>query len=356
MAFGTLSVTDLLATQRNTTVADIGEDTVYQAINASLMAGRDLLRQKYDAFVEMTTERLAAYGGPANGYMQDMDEFGRVDSQKVTAGANVGFPFIRVGDGVQWTYDYVQNADARELAANFTQIQARDVARYDLEIRKAIFNPTNYTFTDRFFDNVALGVKRLANADSDPLPVGPNGEQFNGATHTHYVGYASGSWVAADVSALITNVTEHFASGRVHLTINVAQESAVRAMANFTAYPDPRIVQANTAAYAGTNLTNNALINFNARDIGVFDAADVQVRPWVPANYYLAWMELPGYKVLRVRERRTGSFGLKLMAEYETFPLRARALANEYGVGCFNRVGAAAGYTGGSSYTAPTLT
>jgi hypothetical protein len=103
-------------------------------------------------------------------------------------------------------------------------------------------------------------------------------------------------------------------------------------------------------------LENNALINFNARNIGLFDAADVQVRPWVPANYYLAWMELPGYKVLRVRERRTGSFGLKLMAEYETFPLRARALANEYGVGVFNRVGAAVGYNGASSYTAPTLT
>jgi hypothetical protein len=354
MAYGTLSVSDLLATSRNTTVADIGEDRVYQAIDAALVAGRTLLRQKYDAFVEMTTERLAAYGGPAGMVMQDADEFGRADAQKVVAGANVGFPLFRTVIGVQWTSDYMQNASAQELAENFTATQTADVARYDLEIRKALFSPTNYTFTDRLLDNVSLSIKRLVNADSDPLPLGPNGETFNGATHTHYLG--TSALVAADVSGLITHVTEHFGTGQVHLTINVAQEAAVRAMPNFTAYPDPRIVQANTAAYAGTNLTNVALINFNSRDVGVFDAADVQVRPWVPAGYMLAWIDLPGYKVLRVRERRQGAFGLRLMADYDNFPLRARALYNEYGAAAYNRVGAAALDTTHASYTLPTLT
>jgi len=352
MAFGTLQISDLQKSN-NQTVAQLGESLVFEAINAALVAARFLLRQKYDSFVTPTTDRLRRYGGPDAMVMQKMDEFGRVDAQKMFTGSNVGFPIDRVGVGLQWTTDFLEEAMASELAEQFVGAQTADVKELDLQIRTALFSPVNYTFTDRLTDNVTLPVKALLNADSSTtgIPLGPNGEVFNGATHTHYLGTAA--FATADVAALILTVTQHFGGGQVKLAINQADEASIRAMTpNFQPFVDSRIHQPLTATYATGDLDT---FNFNNRDIGVFNAARVIVRPWVPATYMCVYMDNAEQKPLVLREKREGSFGLTLAAEYALYPLHARALRNTYGIGVFNRHSAAVLDTTHATYTLPAL-
>ena len=77
--------------------------------------------------------------------------------------------------------------------------------------------------------------KRLVNADSQPIPNGPNGEVFDAATHTHYDWLNSTAPTEAALLAAINDVVEHGHGGQVRLNINQAAETAVRGMASFVA-------------------------------------------------------------------------------------------------------------------------
>jgi hypothetical protein len=357
MSYGTLSVQDLLATQK--TIAEIGVDQVYLAIQMALDAHNSLLREKVNFLCESTTDRQRRYGGPDQMTMDEIDEFGTPDAQKIAAGQTVGFPLRLYGIAVQWTRKYFENAGANEFAAEFVATQDADVKNMDKQIRRAIFNPTNTTFVDRLVDNVTIYPKAFANADGAPLPVGPNGEVFNGATHTHYIGTTSGvlgSWSAADVQALIETVVEHYAMGSPKLLINRAQEAAVRGMSGFIPYQPVQVVPAITSAYVAPSsqaLDTQQLYN---RAIGIIgnQAAEVWVKPYINAGWVFAFLD-GGPKPLCVRERRLGTMGLVIAAEDEEYPLRARSLENEYGVAVWNRVNGAVQYLSGTSYTAPVV-
>lgn len=353
MAYGTLSVSDLLATQA--TIAQIGEDVAFMAIDAALAAHNALLREKMADLVEVTADRQRRYGGPDAMQMDDLDEYGTPDAQKVSAGVTVGFPLRKKGIAVQWTRDYMENNLASELAAQFTAVQDADVRGVDLAIRNAIFGATNTTFVDRFTDNVSLAVKALINADGAAIPLGPNGESFDGSTHQHYSAVASANNpTAAEYTALISNVTEHYRSGSAYLYINQAQETALRALTGFIPYYDSRVTVGLSTTYANGGLD---MTNIYDRAIGIFGQAEVHVKPWCPSGYALAFVAGGGLpKPLCLRERRAGSFGLRLVSDLELFPLRARALLNEYGVGVWQRSQMAVLDTSHTSYTAPTLT
>lgn len=351
MAFGTLNTLDTLAASQQS-IAAFGEDNAFTAIQAALDAHNNIMQDAMGALVETTTDRLRRYGGADNMSMDEVDEFGRGDAQKITAGANVGFPLRLFDVSVQWTRKFFQNATGAELASQFTAVTDAHRKRVVREVKKALFTPTNNTtYVDRLKDNVVLPLRALINADSQVIPIGPNGEVFDGATHTHYIARV-GALAATDITAVLTLVREHYATGNEFLYINQASEAAVRGFtANFTAYVDARIVPASTAQVARGDLPPFNLYN---RAIGIFDGAEVVVKPWIPANYMVAWIDT--VKPLALRERTPGSSALMIAAEDEAYPLRAKTLESEFGVGVWQRAGAAVLYTGGTSYVAPTIT
>jgi hypothetical protein len=229
MAYGTLSVSDLLATQK--TIAELGEDTVFAALAADLAAHNAMRRDMVSSLMETTTDRLRRYGGSDTMTMEETDEFGQAQAQKINAGSNVAFPLRLYEVSVQWSRKYFQNATASELAAQFQAAETGDLRMIERNIKRAIFTPTNTTLLDRLVDNVSLGVKALVNADSAPIPPNPiDGTSFNAATHTHYLFTAGTSLAAADVQALIDTVLEHYAAGEVKIYISRAQETAFRAL------------------------------------------------------------------------------------------------------------------------------
>jgi hypothetical protein len=337
------------------TIADYGEDNAFGAIANGLAAHNRLVADMVTTLCDVTAERLSRYGAPGAMDMVDLDEGGAPDTQKILPGANVGWPLRKTGVAIQWTRTYMQTHTPAELAGQFDAAKDADIRRLQRDIARAIFKPTNnLTYIDALTDNAVLPIRALLNADSTGIPYGPNGEVFDGSTHTHYLGTAS--MTAANVSALIETVVEHGVGGGMKLFINRAQEAAIRGFtSNFTAYIDARITPPTTAAYAGGSLNTTDLYN---RAIGVFDAAEVWIKPWVPANYLFATDTSSPQKPLRIRTRSgtmEGLGALSIAADHEHYPLRAQTMDREFGIAAWTRWNGAALYISNATYANPTI-
>lgn len=353
MAYGTLSVADLLATARiGATVFEVGEDKTFATIQAYLDAHNTIQMDMIGDLVEPTTDRTVGTGGVSTMTMDEMDEFGRADAQKISAGDVLGFPLRKYGGALQWTRTYFEEVTLDEFVGQVDAMLTADELNIQKQIKRALLLSSNYTFTDKLKDRMSIPVKRLVNADSYPLPTGPNGETFTASSHTHYIARVS-TFAASDVTALISTVTEHYNSGAPRVYINQAQEASIRGFtSNFTPYVDARIIPASTAQVARGSLDQSNVYN---RAIGIFDQAEVWVKPWVPANYLFAFLIGP-QKPLAWRTKRTGGGQFGLDYDDESHPLRARQYGREFGIGVRNRVNGAVLYIGGTSYTDPTIT
>lgn len=351
MAKGTLSISDLLATQE--TVVQIGEDRVFEAIAADLAAHNAIVNEDLAMLVETTTDRQRRYGGSASMTMEDADEYGRADAEKVGVGQTCAFPLRRGAIALQWSNSWLKRHSVSEIAAQVNAAKTADLRWVSRALRNAVLLATNYTFIDRLTDDVSLEVKRLLNADGVSIPNDKFGNSFDGATHTHYLARAGGSFVAADLTALIDTVVEHDAEGPIFVYINKAQEAAVRGFTGFTGYIDARI----TAADSADRLTGALdFYNVENRRIGIFGAAEIWVKSWIPANYLLCVDGAPGRKPLVKRIPATGGTGdLELEAENDAYPLHAQHFAREVGFGVWNRSAAAVLYTDNTTWTDPTI-
>jgi len=358
VAFGTLTTLDTLASLRAATgvVADIGEDIAFNAIEAALAAHNQLLQESLSGFVDSTTDRLRRYGGPDQMLMEELDEFGTAGAQKINAGATLGFPLRFFSGSLQWTRLFFQNATGAELAAQVTAMMDADIKNMHRQLKLAIFTPTNATFEDRRVDHVNLPLKALVNADSAPIPIAPDGTTFNAATHTHYLG-ATAAWsgataaqIGTDLTALNQTIIEHFLTGAIQFLCNPAQEVNIRAANGFFPYYDSRLIPSINQTNAMGDLD---VMNITNRAIGVFGAAEVWIKPWIPPNYVVGVLIGSPQKALAMRTRNVGSGNLELLFDNEMFPLRSRSYGREFGFGVWNRVAAATLYTAGTSYTVP---
>jgi hypothetical protein len=311
---------------------------------------------------EDTTDLMRRYGGPDQMNMEELDEFGSAEAQKISAGDTCGFPMKFYGIGLQWSRLWFMNHMASELAAQVTSMQDADIRAIHRELKKALFIKDNYSFVDVRMSRVTLAIKALINADSSQMPLAPDGTSFDGATHTHYLGATAAAWGTStaankqtDFDTITNTVLEHFLSGSIEIYINRAQETQAKTATNFTPYVDGRLIMApgGTANIARGNLD---MTNVTNRAIGINGAAEVWVKPWIPAGYILAVHKGDGTPALVRRIRAQGSGNLDLLAEDEAYPLRAKQFGREYGFGVYNRVGAACLYTGATSYTNPTIT
>lgn len=355
MPTGVHTVADLQSITTQTAV-DYGLDDIAQILRDDLAAYNAVVDEMVGDLAEMTTDRERIYGASADGEMLESDEFDRGVTVKAGAGSNVGFPLKKFVKDVGWTRDYMLQSTPAQIANTVLSIQSQHTRAIRREIQRAIFGATNYTIRDRFqAPQIDLAVKRLVNADSASIPKGPNGETFNAATHTHYDYLDGASPTAASLTALIEDVIEHGHGGRVLVNINRAAETAVRALTGFVPYPDPRVVPAITSATSTTTLDNSRIDN---RAIGVFGAAEVWVRSWVPAGYVFAYDAGSDMKPLVYRQHPVASIrGLRIVATLEDYPLYAEVLDSYFGFGVWTRTNGAVLYyaASASAYVEPTF-
>lgn len=346
---GTYDISTLLAA-RFQSAAAFGLDTIRQVLEADLAAHNAIVEQMVSEMCEITTDRQRKYGSSVAGEMVEVDEYGRAPTQAPVAGATVGFPLKLFQFPLGWTNKYLEVATPADLAQGVLAAQTAHLRAIQRDIKKAVYLSSNYTFNDHLIDKVDLSVKRFVNADSAVIPNGPNGETYDGATHTHYVGEAS--LTAGYLKAIINDVIEHGHGGAVKCAINKTDETAVRALTGFVAYPDPRIVF-RASDTPGQTLDISRLDN---RAIGIFEGAEIWVKPWAIANYVFPWDAGSPNKPLAFRQRaQTTLQGLRIAAELNTFPLIARYMEAEFGIGVWTRTNGAVLYFANATYADPTI-
>lgn len=360
--FGTMTTFDTLAATQQT-IAQFGEDRAWDGVAAMLDAYNAQVQAVTASLVDRTTSRLRRYGSAAIVEMQRLDEMGTPNAQKVRAGVPVGFPLENYGTALQWTLTYLKNRKAADLAAQVKAAAAGDQRRLLRNIKLAIYNAVNYNFTDYLVDHleiIPLPVKALLNGDGAPIPPGPNGEIYDGHTHTHYL--ASATLTNAAMAGALETVIEHFNEGQAVIYINRADEPAFRLLADFKSLVYDTTIRANNQEYGQGTLDPTRLYN---RMIGYFRGAEVWTKPWAIAGYFFTYMQgVPQPLVMRIRgddpnggTALDGAGDFVLVYEDEEHPLRARAWEREYGIGVWTRTNGSVLYCGGSgaAYVQPVI-
>lgn len=355
MAYGTLSTLDTLASIRQS-VVEFGEDSAWASIQAALDAHNRQVQNMMGSLVERSTDVRRAYGTSDTGVMDEMDQWGSPDAQKITAGVAVDFPLRRYGASKQWTLQWMRSNTVAQLAAEVSALMDADRLNMQRQVKRAVYLPTNTTFVDKlgtgangYPAGITLNIKAFVNNDGANLPVGPNGEVF-ATSHTHYLG--ASSLTATAVQSLVTTVQEHYNSGSPKLYISQTDEAAFRALTGFVAYLDPRLtINANTNQ-ATVRLD---LANLYDRAIGLFGAAEVWIKPWAIANYIFCFIDgQPVPLVMRV-PMFEGLSDLQPVYEDERYPLHARTWERQFGISVWNRTNGGVLYFANSTYAAPTI-
>lgn len=346
---GTLDVTSLLAAQ-NLSVVKFGISTVAEVLARDNELFSAQVTAALDIFCATTPDRQRTLGTSIGGDMMEVDEFGQGPTQKDIPSYFMGFPLRKYQFPIGWTRQWEKNATPADYAIKNAGAQGADLRRMRYELQKAFYNPTNFTYKDHLIDNAPLPVKAFINADSTGVPNGPNGEVFNGATHTHFTG--SASLTAAAVTALIQNVAEHRTGVELQIYINTADVAAWQALTGFIPLQVPYVtINANANQVASPRL---AIGHTDNRQIGWFGAAQVWTKPWAVANYAVVVDANAPQKPL-VRRVEENDQGLHIAAEVDVHPLRAQYSEHFYGFGAWNRFAAAVLQYNNASYSAPTL-
>ena len=346
---GTLAVSDLLGNSQG--IEQLDQQAVADAFRTDLAVHNRLVDEMVGEFAETTRDRQRRYGAAGRGEMRRMDEFGRMPTQKVAAGQTVGFPLELWAYAVGFTRKYLEQAPANEVAIQFQAAQTAHRIAVQQEIQRAVYLSANYTFFDDLVaPNIDIAVKRFANADGMPLPTGPNGESFDGATHTHYL--ANAGLTAGALTSLVNTVVEHGipAGGQVRLAINRTNQAAVEGLAGFVAYPQPGLVPV-----AGQPTQTRVPDRLDNVAIGRFAGAEVWVRPWALAGRALAYVANGGGERPLVMRTRNGTSNLAIAAEIDLYPLRADYMEAEFGVGVWNRTAGAVLDFVNATYTDPAI-
>lgn len=347
---GTHGIDTLLAA-RFTSAKDFGLDNIAEIVNAELDAHNTLMIEGLAELAETTTDAQNVYGSATDGTMTEVDEFGAAPTQRNPPGSTVGYPLKKKQYNLGWTNDFLEEATPADIASMVQGAQIAHRKEVLLDIKRAVYGSSNYTFYDHLVDSIAITVRRLLNADGEPIPAGPNGEVYDGSSETHYS--AEASLTAANLKASVRQVIEKGHGSMVKCAISLTDETAVRALTGFVEYHDRRHL------ISGNNndpMKQLDISRVDNRAIGTFDGAEIWVKPWAIANYAFTWDAGSPKKTLRLRQRTRESLqGLRLVSSFDSHPLHVDHMEAVYGFGVYTRTNGAVHYFGGGSYTDPTI-
>lgn len=349
---GTFDITSLMAARgTNTLATELDAEEVRSALDQDNANYAAIVTDMLGDLAETNTSRQATVGSSASGSMMEVDEYSEGPTQKDLPGYFIYFPLRKFQYPTGWTEQWAKRATLADFASKNTSAQIADSARMRYEIQRAIYTPTNYTFLDHLVDNASLAVKAFINADSTSMQNGPNGEVFDGTSHTHYDAIAA--LTAASLTAQINDIAEHRNGTRIQININTADVATVSALTGFVPLQYPYLtINANANQVATPRLNMEQVDN---RQIGWFGSAQVWTKPWAVANYSVAVDLNAPMKPLR-RRVEDGSRGFHLASQWNVHPLHASYYENFYGFAARNRTALHVLRFNNASYAAPTLT
>lgn len=348
MDLGHYSIDDLLAVE-NQTILEYGVNTVQQVLQNDLDNWNAIIMDALSYLSMDTTDRADRFGVSHDFEMFESDEYDRGVAGKDAGGTDVAYPMLKHKVNVGWTLDYMKVSTPADMARVQIGIQNAHQRSIYTGVRRALYRPTNYSVLDRLVDNYTLPVKRLLNADSNPIPNGPYGATFNGATHTHYL--ANATLTDAALTSAITSVAEHTNTSRIVVIIAETNIAGVEALTSYTAATGDLLVAAEDADRTRFSITQGETSN---RRIGVYKGIyEVWVKPWALANYALI-LDLNGPKPLKRRQRpQLALRGLRMSSQSQLEPLRVDFFESEFGFGVFGRSSAAVLQFNNATYQDP---
>lgn len=351
---GILTMADMEA-QRFLTLPNVDLSILAASIQADLDVHNKLLNDAYAYLTggTATSDERRMYGTGGLLDFSEVDEFGRVHTQKVVTGSLVDFPLKKFAASIGWTAMFFQNKTLGDIVATQSAAKAGHALNVLKSLQRAIYPAANFTTNDFLVRNLPLNVKRFVNADGAAIPIGPNGEVFDPATHTHYLFHNGIDNTSAH--ALVDTVVEHRAGANPVVFINSADQVAWAALTDFKPFPDPRL----TVPLTTTPVPTQKLSLFNAGNvaIGLFGRAVVWVKPWAISNYAVCIdIDNPG-KPIVVRTRDGSLPALRPESTNIMSPLQADYMAAEYGMGVWTRTnGAVLDFTTGAvAYVDPVI-
>lgn len=358
---GTVHIPDALRALdvKNGTVATFGVDKAYELIQKDMDVHNEIVNDELipDLCV-ITDERETTYGVSGDMTVEEIDEYGRPDTQKTGFAETMGHPLSSFGRSIGWTWDVMQVMTPRELLMQYLAAQVADLKGIKVNILRRTYNPfNNLNYVDAKVDERKLKLYSFYNADGRQVWPGPNGQIFDGATHSHFT--ASATLNAPVVNSLIENVLEHGRTGKMELRIARVQEPLLRALngaGEFLPYDYNYVIAPNTEARARGELDAD---NLEDRAIGMWGPVEVWVKPYQAANYLQVLDKGEGdMKPLAMRTRKDGAFskwGFRGKHRTEAFPLFADTLARDYGIGVASPHMSAVHYIGGATYVVPAI-
>jgi hypothetical protein len=351
---GTLGITEAAA--ERTFISTVGQQLVYEAVQAELAKYSAELTSVMSLFVEQnTTDYKRRYELPGGGYLEPLSALGSPANVKATGKWDVAWPIADYG--AAFSRDRVGRAymTVQQLNKHLDTIMIQDRNTVRREIMKALLSNTQYSFVDPIWGT--LLVEPLANGDSVVYP--PVLGSADEATDDHYI---ETNYAAASISntndptkTVRDELEEHFGtptggSNIVMLTTPTVCDY-IEALTDF----DP-VNQRYVTPGANTDQVSGLPAGMPGRVRGICNSVWIVEWRSMPANYALAiHADAPKPLIMREDPPETGlAGGLNLVAEDEKFPFRSSIYSHRFGFGAGNRLnGVALEFGTGGSYSIP---
>lgn len=357
-------------------VYDLDFTNVGQQIQLAFDAHNMIVKELLSKFATVTTLRNDVVPAVKYYNFEEVDELGSAGMMSQGTYGDLGYPLRKYNGILGWTATSLKVMKPIEMVNQVVSLLTADIRNIHLLLRNALFNSTNYNYTDRFVDSAVLKVKRLQNNDTTTaVPINPVTGENIATSHTHYKGYAS--FLVATFDDCIASLVEHFGeNGKVEIYINTADVAAAQAFTGFQVILPVNYVPNTAATHIDPAWSLNTS-NLYDRLVGFYQGCEVWAKWWVPASYVVGIISGEGIPTpLKARIRGTGentvggesrsiiggsstesgSGDLVLLYDNPDYPILAKEWQREIGFGAYGRVSAWVAYTANATYAVPTIT
>jgi hypothetical protein len=309
-------------------------------------------------FTRTTTESFTqVIAGSDQVEFEKQSEFGVPQAVRVTPSYNrMGFPLEWSDIGIRYTRRFLRDATAEQVRAQHQAVLEAD--------NRAVFRDTMKALTSKAQSGTrpanenGVEVYDLWDGSANETPPSYAGRTFS-STHDHYLVSGAATIDSGDVEALITTIQEHGhglreSGEQLVIMVNPAQAEAIASWRKNEANANGAVakydfIPASSAPAYLTDLTivgDRAPAQFSGLPLeGSYGDAWITKSHFVPANYVIA-VATAGPNSLRnplwFRQHPVASSqGLRLLPQYEKYPLVEATYEHGYGLGVRYRSAAA---------------
>lgn len=334
-----------LADLKDRRISEVGIDVIGNAVNQSFAEHTRNLNQMMAIFCRFTENYKLMYRTAQNARLQPGDEDSRARKIKAYGRYEVGFPLRHFM--IAWGANFVTRAKMKvgDVQETVATLQDADKRTMRDAILIALFDNAGYTFNDPIYGSLA--VKGLANNDSVNYNLLTGAD--TGAQDTHYLGTAADLTLAV-FQAIYTELTEHPENGEtVTVFIPSNQRATVEGLTGFLPIRDP-----NVQLGSGSNqLVRTDGLQGPGELFGYIGKCFVREWRQLPTNYSVA-IAPGGEKPLAIRQDPEEELrGFRRADDRADFPFYEDQYIRRFGIGAWNRVGAAVIRTNNATYAVP---